>query len=274
MDTIQLCKILKETTYVIDVFHKGERIKSGSGVAFDSRGFILTAAHLVARLDHVDEDVRDPETQVFARTWLSGQQQYRVAVCAPALHLGPKNIFSQPFIVDLAVLIPTTSDLRVSYLPIREKTLDVGEQVLMAGFPDEMELPLSFEDSLNRRELEIKRNDPRLEPIRQMLMIKSGMIGNTSLLAFVTNNYGPLHGQILFVDNAMHLGSSGGPVITGDGEIAGLITKRAITNAPFEKTPELRVPSGSTIALTPRIIFPLLERAGLRAVSSTEKDSA
>ena len=56
--------------------------------------------------------------------------------------------------------------------------------------------------------------------------------------------------DIFYLDNAMHSGASGGPVINKSGDAVGIITQRAVTSASQKEAPSLSIPSGSTVAIS------------------------
>lgn len=66
---------------------------------------------------------------------------------------------------------------------------------------------------------------------------------------------GEVKGHTFFVDNGLHSGASGGPVVDAGGEVFGVVTERSITRLGHGPQPELLVPAGSTHAMT---IEPLL----------------
>lgn len=157
------------------------------------------------------------------------------------------------------MLIPKQRLTGVPHFQIRESELVVGEKVLMAGYPDEMELPFSFDRHLDYQHEEVRQQRVNLEISQRILMIKSGMIGQKHGFDWKnpTNNI-HISGEVMYIDNVMHSGASGGPVVSAGGELVGIITQRAITQVPYEETPGLRVPSGSGLAVTPRAFLPLL----------------
>lgn len=257
MNTVELSNELESVTYSVEVFCGQERICSGSAVAFNNSGFLLTAAHVVVRLDHIQEDFEDPETVVIAKSKFTDFKQYKIGLCAPRVHLD--KYLQNPLVIDLAVLIPVQQSTDIPYLDIRNSELSIGENVLMAGYPDEMELPFSFDRHLNYRNNEIQQQNINIEIARRLLMVKRGMIGHRSNFNLQdSSSETEISGEIIYIDNVMHSGASGGPVVTEDGKLSGIISQRAITEIPYENTPDLYVPSGSCVAITPRAIISLL----------------
>ena len=257
MDSIKLCKILEECTYVVVVFDKDEIVSTGSGVAINRKGDLITAAHVITKLPVKKENLKDPNLTVVARTKTGRYAQYKPGVTGPAVHL---KYFRNPLTIDLAILKPSSPKEEVPFIPISKKKVDVGTKVLMAGFPDEMELPFSFDKILDYRHPEVRSKLKKLELLRPQLMVKSGMVGYQSgFIISDTSTHIELSGDIFYVDNAMHSGASGGPIINEQGELIGIITQRAITAVPFEESPELKVPSGSAVAVSPRAMLPFIE---------------
>lgn len=253
MDNIQLCELIRDVTYSVEVVLGDEIISSGSAVAFNSKGYLMTAAHVVVRLEHIEKDYNDPTVTVIAKTSASGYQTYTIHSCAPRIFL---EFLQEPIIVDLAILVPVEPRALSAFLEIRNTKLKLGESVLMAGFPDEIELPFEFDRLIDKNHPWVQQKQKEIEQNHRLLMIKSGLVGNKSEFEFQTTSDLPsLRGELFYIDNAMHSGASGGPVIDGSGKLAGIITQRAITRVPFKETPNLRVPSGSCLAITPGLML-------------------
>ncbi|EHK9578220.1 hypothetical protein HJA67_004631 [Vibrio parahaemolyticus] len=67
----------------------------------------------------------------------------------------------------------------------------------------------------------------------------------------------------MHLDNGMHSGASGGPVVNMSGDVVGIITQqRAVTKASQSEVPSLVVPSGSTVAIS---LKPLLAIGAMMA---------
>jgi hypothetical protein len=257
MNTIEICAKLKETTYFVNAFtgsevlHPENSIAVGSAVSISERGDLLTAAHVVTgRLPVRQEDLRDPDVSIVAMRQGGKLIQYKPGVCGPAIN---SPFIRGPLTIDLALLHPASPQSNVPHLSIHRDPIQIGTQVLMAGFPDDMELPFSFDARLDPDNPEYNSQQVNLRIARQLLMIKSGMIGQRSGVRFSAGSI-TLAGEVMYIDNEMHTGASGGPVVDVDLRIVGIMTKRAITSVAFKETPDMRVPSGSTVALSPRII--------------------
>ena len=265
MNTIDICSKLEDATYLVNSFtgqepmHPETSMGTGSGVAINENGDILTAAHVVTgRLPVREQDLNDPNVIILARK--KGEQfiQYYPVICGPAID---NETVKQPLTIDLALLRSITRRKNIPYLRISSISIKVGTQVLMAGFPDDMGLPFEIDQSLDRGNPEGQSFFPCLQFAKhQLLMIKSRMIGHRT--RFVqTDGKLTLEGEVFYVDNQIHSGASGGPVVNRDGKVVGIITQRAITSVASKDYPDLKVPSGSTVAISPRVIQPLIDQA-------------
>lgn len=259
----ELCQCLEDTTYFINVyFQEGqeepELISAGSGVAVNSRADLLTAAHVVtSRLPVRQEDVKDPNSVILAMSKGGPLQRYEPIFCS--LRVTLDGYLTAPLTVDLALLRPISSQSSVPFLPISTESPVLGTQVLMAGYPDDMELPFAFDRLLNQAHWQVQAQRFNVDIARRLLMIRSGIVGHRSGVV-INEQYA---GHIFYIDNVLHSGASGGPVINYDGEIVGVLTERAITAVPYEESPKLRVPSGAAVAVTPCLILEKLRQVGI-----------
>lgn len=254
---IAICEKLKRTTYIIEAYQSSEKYSSGSGFCIHSQGFLITAAHVVTgRLPILEKDWQDPSVTILARTSEQDFVRYEPVACGITINWsGP---LKQAIQVDLAVLRPAEPKSNVEYLEVSNKKWSVGEQVLMAGFPDELESPLLLDKAINEEFSPIKDNPEifkkGMERLSQLLMVKSAMVGNTEYLTVDPDGTGCKELEIgtYYLDNVMHSGSSGGPVVDEQGLALGTITKRAVTKIPFPELndPNKEVPSGSALAVS------------------------
>jgi CBS domain-containing protein len=255
-----LCELLQETTYLVFVLLIGEDerpelIGSGTAVAVNERGDLMTAAHVVTtRLPIRAEDLDDPRVVVLAKRKSGVFSRYASPLCGLMVDLG--ELLTDRLTVDLAVLRPVDPQARVAFLPICLRAPIVGESVLMAGYPDDIELPFTFDQMLPPSSVQVLRQRANLEVSKRLLMIRSGMVGHSASVK-INEAY---EGDFFHVDNVLHSGASGGPVVSTAGEVLGILTKRAVTRVAYEETPNLRVPSGAAVAITPRILLPELKK--------------
>lgn len=256
MDTIGISRRLLETSYLIRVFLGDELISSGSGVAVNSHGDLLTAAHVVTgRLPVRQGDLDDPRVNILATRSFGDLVDYEPIGCGIQFD---SESFTQPITVDLALLRPKSSRTETPFLEVSDATPLVGTQVLMAGFPDDMELPFSLDRVVDFRRPEVKNQHRRLPIERDRVpMVKLGMVGFQAGVVF-TSQKDELRGNVFYIDSTLHTGASGGPVVNEASEVLGILTKRAMTAVPLRQTPKLKVPSGSSVAISPRIVKHLI----------------
>ncbi|MCA5498843.1 serine protease [Klebsiella pneumoniae] len=86
-------------------------------------------------------------------------------------------------------------------------------------------------------------------------LIKRAVVGNSrKVLAENTNSKIELKCDIFYLDNAVHSGASGGPIVNHSGNVVGIITQRAMTDASQNDIPSLRVPSGSAVGISLEVL--------------------
>lgn len=269
MDAIELAKSFKEFTIPVNVFLRHsdsnlELISSGSAVSISSSGILLTAAHvLTGRLPITDRDVKDENVVILVQVKNVGIVQFEAPLVGLSFTLPP--YLRRPIDFDLAILRPVkVLPEAIPFVEISDTIPEIGTQVMMAGFSDDIRLPLEFDSALNRQHPQVRSQLPILEVFGRQLMVRSGMIGHiTGLNVNDRSNNVERKGAEMYIDNVLHAGASGGPVIDGAGRLIGIITMRAMTDVPYEDTPKLRVPSGAAVGLSPLLIAPELSKLGI-----------
>ena len=257
MNKIQISKQLEKTTYLVVVTEDNKVVSSGSGVSINQNGFLLTAAHVLAKIPVSKDYIAKSKETIFARTKSGSFKSYKTSLIGLTF---TADFLRYPITIDLALLVPNLPAKNIPFIPISNVDINVGLEILMAGFPDEMELPFSLDKIIDYDYGNIKSQIPILQSIRQQLMIKSGIVGYRSNFTLNdTSNNAVYNGNIIYMDNVMHSGASGGPVVDLKGTLIGIITERAITSVPFEENPKLKVPSGSAVAISAKTIISILK---------------
>lgn len=152
------------------------------------------------------------------------------------LALSPKVPFSHP----------------VHRLPVPLERPRLGQRVFMAGYSEELQLPFEVDRLLapTSRGADTFRAAMGKGYLADMTgpLFKQGHIGNIRRMV-ASGGFGTLECDVMYIDNAMHTGASGGPLFNERGEAIGVLTQRAVTTVDVgaERT---RVPSGSTVAIS------------------------
>ena len=267
MNTVEIARRLEETTCVLDVYDNGAKYSQGSGFTINSEGVIVTAAHVITgRIPIREEDWKDPRISITARSTVVPELEYRLLLCGLSVTI--PVALAEPLLIDLAILVPMETIRGCPFIQVSTSSSPLGSKVMMAGYPDELETPLLFDQAIDRQSEIYKRDadniERELEKTRQLLMLKSGLIGHVNSASFEIGQEEKwrLETTIYYIDNAMHSGSSGGPVVNDMGEAIGVITKRAVTRVSYPDldNPNKEVPSGSALAISPQTILSYLER--------------
>ncbi|MFW1911679.1 hypothetical protein [Acinetobacter ursingii] len=86
-------------------------------------------------------------------------------------------------------------------------------------------------------------------------IIKQGYIGNIRrIFANDSSQNIKIETDVFYIDNGMHSGASGGPIVNEEGVALGVLTQRAITPAHQSNDSKLKVPSGSSIGISLQIL--------------------
>ena len=246
---------------LITVFLGDEKISEGTGFSFLPTGEIITAAHVVTgRYPIRQGDADDPQLKVFAKFPTYPVIEYKVGLCCITIKVPS---FLEDVQIDLSILAPKVKIAAFPHLKVQTTPPKLGEEVFIAGYSDELKLPFDVDKLLDR-------NTPGTTDFINAMnkgymadmtgpLIKRAVIGNCRRIC-ATNDSIKIECDVFYVDNGMHYGASGGPVINSNGEAVGLITQRAITSASQEKAPGIYVPSGSTVCIGFNPLLAISER--------------
>jgi S1-C subfamily serine protease len=250
----------------IGVFLKDESISTGTGFSAAPDGLVITAAHVITgRLPIREEDYRDPDQKILCKFPGHEVQEYLVAYCGINVE---GKFFEKPLQIDLAFLVPKNPiGSNFPYLPTLTSPPQLGEEVLMAGFSDELALPFNFtshlSSSLKGMPDFLKAMENGYTADMGGLIIKRGHVANSKcIIAEDDSRNEKIECQIMYIDNGMHSGASGGPLVSAAGEVVGVIVERSITSASQDESPTLKVPAGSTVALGLQPLITISKRTG------------
>lgn len=243
----------------ITVFLGDEKISEGTGFAFTETGEVLTAAHVVTgRWPIKKSDYNDPQQRIYCKFPNVPIIEYRVFFCCLEIQV---SAFTETIQIDMALLHPRAPHTdKIPYLPAQAVPPQLGEEVCMAGFSEELRLPFDVDRLLQGDFKGAKSFEQAMEKgyMADMTgpLFKRGVVGNIRRVSASNSNTSEhIDCDIFYVDNAMHSGASGGPVFNYKGEAVGVVSQRAVTKVNPGSDTMLSIPSGSTVAVS---LAPLL----------------
>ncbi|KKP67784.1 MAG: hypothetical protein UR66_C0010G0022 [Candidatus Moranbacteria bacterium GW2011_GWE1_35_17] len=257
MNKVEICKKLERTAVKIALFSGDQLQGTGTGVIIKNNGVVLTANHVISDFCKIANPkiiiiTKDKNDKVLHLEYLP--VLYNVSFDANM----PESFNSLN--IDLAILKPKeVVDFGDDYISLEDNLMPVGEDIIMAGFPDEIRLPLDVDSKFNfdNPEMLEKRKEigQALDFFMALRMAKSGMVGATHKI-IINGNFNSksinVEGASYWIDNASTFGASGGPVVNYEGRLVGIICQKALTKLPPYS--EINIPSGSTMALSHKLI--------------------
>lgn len=245
---------INEATCFITVFLGEERISSGTGFCFRADGQVITAAHVVTgRFPIRYEDYSDPNVRIYAKFKGIPVLEYKVGFCSVTIEV---KSFKSPIQIDVALLTPKVAlTHELNNLPAKIEPPKLGEEVFLAGFSDELKLPFLVDELLDRKTAGAQEFFDAMHKgyMADMTgpLIKRAVVGNQRrIITSDSETEITIECDVLYLDNGMHYGASGGPIVNKNGEAVGVIVQRAVTDASQDDVPKINVPSGSTIGLS------------------------
>lgn len=261
-----ICEKIKKCIRHVNLVDErsGKRIvvSSGTGSVIRDDGLILTAAHVL---------MEDCERPYLGRILIShpevGEVEYEsLFPTALKLNIEPAE-YIKPIVIDLMLIKPITPlSKSIDFLSLSTNLGDLGDDVVLAGYPDDTDLPFKFLDNINYTNPSLGMSLGDIEAMRNVFrlpLMKRAMIGLVSEI--ILNDLKPditgtkipesinLHGAIYWLDNHLTYGGSGGPIVNKDGDLIGVITEKSFT-ADKEKGVPKSVPSGTGMAYSHNLI--------------------
>lgn len=247
----RICQLLTDSVCAITVVEDGEVISHGTGFVISHEGQIVTAAHVVTgRVPIRSEDINAAGTSMTCQFRDSPPIEYEAKICGIQLKV---EGFRENVLIDLAILEPRTPP-EYEFKPLARKREGphLGQQLYMAGFSDEVELPFKLDALLNPSKPGaaqfLHHVERGYQAVMGQLMCKGAMVGN-NLRFFATAGTRKIEGNVFYLDKAMHSGASGGPVVDEGGAVVGVITHRAVTSV-YREVERIEIPSGSALAVS------------------------
>lgn len=252
----ELYSKVEKACCLITVFVDEEKISEGTGFSYTPEGHVFTAAHVVTgRWPILSEDYRTPTLKILCKFPRLPLVEYSVAFCSVEIDV---DTFSGIIQIDLAGLAPIQKGdcpRSFPFIPARIEGPKLGEQVFMAGYSEELELPFKFDKLLGEETNGVRSFKEAMNTgyMADMMgpLFKRGIVGNIRrIVAENTTSGDRVCCDVMYIDNAMHPGASGGPLFNSSGEAIGVVSQRAVTAVDSGQKGMLPIPSGCTIAVS------------------------
>ena len=230
MNQIELCEYIRKSIRQI-IIDDGKRvISSGTGVVIDKSGTLLTAKHVVARNNKFYNG------NLLVRAPSKGENIEYNYFSDPTLKIDinlPKLI--HPINIDLAILKPKNK-IETTFIPLYDNVASVGTDIIIGGYPDDVSLPLNFDEIFNLMNpdmMTVKQHlDIKFKYYMRQPLFKQGMIGCVTPIHIEANNLNLIIDAATYIlDTDLTYGGSGGPIINSKGELLGIITRKGFTDA-------------------------------------------
>lgn len=243
----------------VTVFEGDEVISEGTCFSFTHTGEVITAAHVVTgRMPIKTEDYTHPQQRILIKFPELPLVEYVVSFCSFGINVPS---FKEIIQLDIAALRPKKEQpFKFPFLPASINSVNLGQSVFIAGYSDELSIPFSIEKIIDPKSFGA---DKFIKAIREEgyladmtgPIIKQGYVGNIRrIIADDSSLNIKIETDIFYIDNGIHSGASGGPIVNEEGLALGVLTQRAITPAHQSKDSTLKVPSGSSIGISLQIL--------------------
>jgi len=266
MTKIEVTDIVKKSLVKLVVIDRktGKVYSQGSGVVVNEAGFILTAHHVVASLE------RDQSKAVLAVAYSGGSFICGLLFGGISFEMRGQK-FITPVNIDLAILAPLQPH-KIPPISMHQDIPKEGTDIIMAGFPEDLRLPLNLPDNFDKTTVGSQQNMNKIKEfshsIIPWIMVKHGIIGG--VFHIIANNITtellgeritfPLKAAEYWIDNTYARGASGGPIVDMEGNLLGIITERGETyESDLMETITFPVPSGTIRVLSHKLITWSLE---------------
>lgn len=254
-------KIRKATCYLL-VFEDGQFTgRCGTGFILEAYGEIVTAAHVICPITNDGKGPVQKEIKILARIPGKPERWYvRSPISGPKITTKGSR---DPLVVDVAILNPEAGfEPFEDGLAFEQSLPDWGDEVFMAGYSDDVLFPFRLDELLS------PGTEGYFEFLKEMkrgycaemgmIMFKRGMVGCIQQgIAEVGEDQ--INADLLYIDNGVSSGASGGPVFTKNGVVVGIIIERGLVEIPEDDEGyATRTASGITRAISTRTLISLV----------------
>lgn len=253
MELNHLYTMMRRAIAHVVVTEDGEKISEGSGFSFLPTGEILTAAHTIAGGFPVkEEELQAPGRCITVYFFEQNRVlTYKPAVCPIQINFTSPQI--KPLQLDAAIIVPAEPQKsKFEYLKAYTHPPKLGDELYFGGYSNEIEFPFNFDRHIDSGTEGMDQFRSQFgSGIRSRIsapMIKHGIVGNI-FVGSTGSSTADLNVTSFYLDNQIHSGASGGPVVSRNGDAVGMIIKRAVTSATQEDGRNVEVPSGSTLGI-------------------------
>jgi hypothetical protein len=267
MNKIEVCNKVKKVVRHIIIDDGTQILSAGTGVVVKDDGTLITAKHVVET-----EGVGVYHGKVLVKGIDTEQIEYQPVIYGFGFDINQPE-FIDPFGIDLTVLKPVETLSYVEYIDLFDGIAEIGTDIVVAGFPDDIKLPFDIIEKFKTKNSSITKIkdaiDSRFNYFFRQLMFKGGMIGHcqkihlnncdVSKLAIVGLDNINVVGATYWLDNQLTYGGSGGPIVSMDGKLLGIICEKALTKSKIQGISEL-LPSGTGMGLSHQLISWILPK--------------
>lgn len=226
-----LCNRISEAVCQILILDQDQNpISAGSGI-FVEGGYLYSAAHVFCDLDNKDK--RYGEITLFRIQDnlfnLDGKWSGPIRI-----HTDKTKMRKIP--VDVFMYEPFEIPDIVNPLPLSTGYAEIGTECIIAGYTDEIDKPLQLDKYFETRNPDMTKAKEEfqkgLQNYMRPCMYKKCMIGSVQEIN-LNDPYNDINieGREYWTDKHLTYGGSGGPIVSMDGELLGIISRKGLTSA-------------------------------------------